>query len=54
MRYALSAAIRFAWIEDGDHSLAPRKASGRSARDAQGEAVAAVTSFVRGLSPSAK
>jgi predicted alpha/beta-hydrolase family hydrolase len=28
--YALSPAIRLAWIEDGDHDLRPRKSSGRS------------------------
>ncbi len=28
--YALSAAIRLSWIEDGDHDLIPRKRSGRS------------------------
>ena len=28
--YALSAAIRLVWIEDGDHDLRPRKSSGRS------------------------
>lgn len=30
MGYALSAAIRLTWIEDGDHDLIPRKRSGRS------------------------
>jgi predicted alpha/beta-hydrolase family hydrolase len=28
--YRLSPAIRVTWIADGDHSLVPRKASGRT------------------------
>jgi uncharacterized protein len=28
--YNLSAAVRVAWIEDGDHDLKPRKSSGRT------------------------
>lgn len=28
--YNLSAAVRIAWIEDGDHDLKPRKSSGRT------------------------
>jgi len=28
--YSLSPAIRFAWIEDGEHSFRPRKESGRT------------------------
>jgi len=47
--YALSPAIRLHWIEDGDHSLAPRKASGRTRRDAQAEAIACVAEFVAAL-----
>jgi predicted alpha/beta-hydrolase family hydrolase len=29
-RYALSRAIVVKWLEDGDHSFEPRKASGRT------------------------
>jgi predicted alpha/beta-hydrolase family hydrolase len=29
-RYNLSSAIRFQWMEDGDHSFKPRKKSGRT------------------------
>jgi predicted alpha/beta-hydrolase family hydrolase len=46
--YALSPSIRVHWIEDGDHSLVPRKSSGRTAEQNLAEAVAAVAEFVRG------
>ncbi len=47
--YTLSSAIRFHWIEDGDHSLEPRKGvSGRSKAEAWGEAMDVVAEFVRG------
>ena len=47
--YALSPAIRLCWLEDGNHDLAPRKASGRSREDNWAEAVAAVVGFLQGL-----
>jgi len=47
--YRLSPSIRLHWIEDGDHSLAPRKSSGRTRRDAQDEAIARVAEFVAAL-----
>lgn len=31
-KYKLSPAIRVAWIDDGEHSFKPRKASGRTCR----------------------
>lgn len=43
----LSPAIRLHWAEDGDHSLKPRKASGRTEAQALAEAVAAVDGFLR-------
>jgi uncharacterized protein len=43
--YRLSASIRFHWLEDGDHSFKPRKASGRSHPQALREAVAAIVAF---------
>jgi predicted alpha/beta-hydrolase family hydrolase len=46
--YVLSAAIRVRWIEDGDHSLVPRKSSGRTAAQNLAEAVVAVADFVLG------
>jgi len=47
--YELSPAIRVHWIEDGNHDLKPRKASGRDAAAALSEAVAAVADFLREL-----
>lgn len=47
--YALAPAIRFAWIEDGDHDLKPRKASGRDHGQALDQAAAAVDGFLRTL-----
>jgi predicted alpha/beta-hydrolase family hydrolase len=47
--YALSAAIRIHWSEDGDHSLKPRKRSGRTAEQNLDDAVAAVAAFARSL-----
>jgi len=46
--YTLSPNIRVHWIEDGDHSLKPRKSSGRSEAQNLAEAVAVVAAFVRG------
>ena len=47
--YALSPAIKVVWLEDGDHSFKPRKSSGRTLEQNTGEAIAAITAFVRGL-----
>ena len=47
--YALSPAVRLAWIEDGDHSLKPRKASGRTEAGTLDTATTAVAAFVAGL-----
>jgi hypothetical protein len=47
--YALSPAIRLVWIEDGDHSLKPPRASGRSERDNLAAAIEAVAGFLEGL-----
>ncbi len=44
--YALSPAIRIAWIDDGDHSLKPRKASGRSEAGNLAEAIERIDSFL--------
>jgi len=43
--YALSPAIRLHWLEDGDHSLRPRKASGRTEAQNIDEAIAATAAF---------
>ena len=47
--FQLSPAIRVHFVEDGDHSFAPRKKSGKSEEDALEEAVEAAVEFVRGL-----
>jgi hypothetical protein len=48
--YKLSKTIRVHWIEDGDHSLEPRKGvSGRGKTEAWAEAIDEVAEFVRGL-----
>ena len=44
--YALSPAIDIHWSEDGDHSLKPRVASGRTEARNINEAIAAVVAFV--------
>lgn len=46
---SLSPAITLAWAEDGDHSLKPRRASGRSEAQALAEAVDAVDGFLHRL-----
>lgn len=45
--YTLSPRIRVHWIEDGDHSLKPRKSSGRTEAQNLAEAMDAVAAFVR-------
>lgn len=47
---ALSSAITFYWSEDGDHSLKPRKKSGRTQEQSWNEAVDAVERFLKTLS----
>ena len=49
--YDLSSAIALHWVADGDHSLTPRKRSGRDAGAAWAEGVEAIDAFLRGLSP---
>ncbi len=47
--YDLSSSIRVFWLEDGDHDLKPRKASGRTHDQNLDDAIAAAASFVKGL-----
>ena len=47
--YALSTAVRLHWAEDGNHDLAPRKASGRTKEQNWEEAAQAMTSFLATL-----
>ena len=49
--YELSPRIRIAWMEDGDHSLKPRKSSGRTEAGNLAAAVEEVAGFVRTLTP---
>ena len=46
--YALSPAIRFVWLEDGDHSFKPRASSGKTERGHLEEAVRAVAEIAKG------
>lgn len=47
---SLSKAITFHWSEDGDHSLKPRKKSGRTQEQSWNEAVHVVGRFLKTLS----
>lgn len=47
--YRLSPAIRVHWLEDGNHDLSPRKASGRSKQQNWAEGIAATDAFLREL-----
>jgi uncharacterized protein len=44
-RYVLADSIEVVWLEDGDHSLTPRKRSGRTLEQNLGEAVEAIVEF---------
>lgn len=44
--YGLSPSVTLHWIEDGDHDLAVRKASGRTTAEAWREATDAIGAFV--------
>lgn len=47
--YDLSPAISLHWAEDGDHSLKPRRKSGRTEAENWAEALAAIQAFVSRL-----
>jgi hypothetical protein len=47
--YELSPSIRIEWLEDGDHSFKPRKASGFSEADHLARAAALAAPFLAGL-----
>jgi uncharacterized protein len=49
--YTLSPAVRVHWIEGGDHSFKPLKASGRTERGNVEEAIAATADFALSLPP---
>jgi uncharacterized protein len=46
-QYTLAPAIRLHWLEDGDHSFKPRKASGLTEADNWAAALQAITQFIR-------
>ena len=47
--YRLAPSVTVRWVEDGDHDLRPRRASGRTKAQNWAEAVAAVGEFVAAL-----
>jgi predicted alpha/beta-hydrolase family hydrolase len=47
--YQLSPAIRLAWIEDGDHSLKPRRTSGRTEQQNWQAALDEIVAFLERL-----
>jgi hypothetical protein len=47
--YDLSSSISVHWLGDGDHSLKPRKKSGRTNEQNLAEAITAIRDFVSGL-----
>jgi predicted alpha/beta-hydrolase family hydrolase len=47
--YVLSGSIRIVYLEDGDHSFKPRKASGRTYEGNFAQAVEAISEFCRTL-----
>ena len=47
--YVLAPTIKLVWIEDGDHSLKPRRRSGCDPQEALAMAVGAVADFVHSL-----
>lgn len=47
--YALSKRIRVHWLDDGDHSLKPRKRSGHTLEGHLREAADEIASFLEGL-----
>ena len=46
--YPLSPAIKFVWLEDGDHDFKPRRASGHTQTDHLTTAAKAVAAFMQG------
>ena len=47
--YRLSANIQLHWLEDGDHSFRPRKASGLTEDENWQNAINAIGAFIKGL-----
>jgi predicted alpha/beta-hydrolase family hydrolase len=51
--YTLSPGVRVVWVEDGDHSFKPRKASGRTEQQNWGAALGEIMAFL-GTLPEGK
>ncbi|MFN3199791.1 MAG: alpha/beta family hydrolase [Bradymonadia bacterium] len=49
--YGLAERVKIAWITDGDHSLVPRKSSGRTGAQNWRETVEQMLGFIKGLPP---
>ena len=47
--YRLSANVQLHWLEDGDHSFKPRKASGLTEDETRQNAINAISGFIKGL-----
>ena len=47
--YRLSANVQLHWLEDGDHSFKPRKASGLTEDENRQNAINAISVFIKGL-----
>ncbi len=47
--YRLGKKVKVHWLEDGDHSFKPRRASGRTEEENWAEAIAAMADFVNRL-----
>ena len=45
--YALAPGIEVHWVEDGDHSFAPRRSSGRTTAQNLAEAAAVAAAWIR-------
>jgi predicted alpha/beta-hydrolase family hydrolase len=50
--YRLARSVKIHWCEDGDHSLTPRKSSGRSGHENWDEAIRALAAFAGNLKPA--
>ena len=47
--YRLSTNVQLHWLEDGDHSFKPRKASGLTEDETRQNAINAISGFIKGL-----
>lgn len=45
-KYKLSSKIKYVWMEDGDHSLKPRKASGNTLEEYMADAASKIAKFI--------